>query len=83
MQITHFLPKTIDENADKWDALGEDNLKLIHFTKSELELRKEGLDDEGEFIALPLFFLVVSHPHPSFALFQMICVLMVMMTMMN
>ncbi len=62
MQITHLLPKMVNEIVEKWDALGEDNLKLIHCAKSGLEFdtpkavggsKTEGLDDDGDVIPLP------------------------------
>ena len=54
MQITRLLPKTIDDIVEKWENLGEDNLKLIMCAKSDLEFdtpkmmggsKTEGLDD--------------------------------------
>ena len=62
MQITRLLPKMVNEIVEKWDALGEDNLKLIHCAKSGLEFdtpkavggsKTEGLDDDGDVIPLP------------------------------
>ena len=89
MQITRLLPKACDEIVEKWDSLGEDNLKLIHCAKSDFEfdtpkmmggLKTEGLGD-GELGALQLFLLVELQPNPCFTSFQMIGILTVMMMM--
>ena len=77
MQITRLLPKMIDDIVEKWDALREDNLKLIIFAKSDYKfetpktiggLKTEGLDDNGNFV--PPFVLSSTDTHLSFALFQ-------------
>jgi hypothetical protein len=73
IQITCLLQKIVDEIVEKWEALGEDNLKLINCAKFDLEfdtpkamggLKTEGLDDEGYLISLSSFFYFVSQTHP-------------------
>ncbi len=63
MQITRLLHKMVNQIVEKWDALGEDNLKLIHCAKSDYEfdtpkaiggLKTEGLDDNGNHVPLPV-----------------------------
>ena len=77
MQITCLLPKVVDEIVDKWEALGEDNLKLVHCANSDSEfdtpkatggLKTEGLDDEDEFIAFVFIFLGCITASPIFCI---------------